>query len=105
MAGALATARRSWLASGGAGGGTTPAHGAAATAGGWRVGCGRPFRPAGCRARRRRSRVSVPAQPRRHRPGMGEAVGRLPQRPAFRGQFVRAVLAYAGKTWTEGDDD
>jgi glutathione S-transferase len=22
----------------------------------------------------------------------------------FRGQFVRAVLAYAGKTWTEGDD-
>ncbi len=21
----------------------------------------------------------------------------------FRGQFVRAVLAYAGKTWTEGD--
>jgi glutathione S-transferase len=23
----------------------------------------------------------------------------------FRGQFVRAVLAYAGKTWTEGGDD
>lgn len=23
----------------------------------------------------------------------------------FRGQFVRAVLAYAGKTWTESDDD
>lgn len=23
----------------------------------------------------------------------------------FRGQFVRAVLAYAGKTWTEGDAD
>ena len=22
----------------------------------------------------------------------------------FRGQFVRAVLAYAGKTWTEGGD-
>src|SRR5512143_2974926 len=22
----------------------------------------------------------------------------------FRGQFVRAVLAYAGKSWTEGDD-
>ncbi len=22
----------------------------------------------------------------------------------FRGQFVRAVLAYAGKTWTEADD-
>src|ERR1700748_2952830 len=23
----------------------------------------------------------------------------------FRGQFVRAVLAHAGKTWTEGGDD
>jgi glutathione S-transferase len=23
----------------------------------------------------------------------------------FRGQFVRAVLAFAGKTWTEGGDD
>lgn len=23
----------------------------------------------------------------------------------FRGQFVRAILAYAGKTWTEGGDD
>ena len=23
----------------------------------------------------------------------------------FRGQFVRAVMAYAGKTWTESDDD
>lgn len=23
----------------------------------------------------------------------------------LRGQFVRAVLAYAGKTWTEGGDD
>src|SRR3984885_12544579 len=23
----------------------------------------------------------------------------------FRGQFVRAVLAYAGKSWTEGGDD
>jgi glutathione S-transferase len=22
----------------------------------------------------------------------------------FRGQFVRAVLAYAGRTWTEGGD-
>ena len=23
----------------------------------------------------------------------------------FRGQFVRAVLAYAGKTWREGGDE
>ena len=23
----------------------------------------------------------------------------------FRGQFVRAVLAFSGKTWTEGGDD